>query len=196
VASSLDGKTHPGHPLPSFPHPSAPARSSSPAQFGLVKHPPPIHKGQPLSVGLFHCGSLRVCGGFCGFLWTPRLGSVDRSRPHSTLSCPLFSRTVSRQKFEVRRHRNFARYRSMAYSRTFQAVGWRHCLAEGNHQPFKCIRTFLAHVFFYVIDFDALRNQFVYSTKDSAPRMLSLGVASVFTRPVHSTSEGVTPKCR
>ena len=56
-------------------------------------------------------------------------------RPPFALSWPFFSRPVSRQIFEVRKHRNSGHYRSMAYSRTFQAVGWRHCLPGGNHQP-------------------------------------------------------------
>jgi hypothetical protein len=97
--------------------------------------PPPIHKGQPLSVGLFLCGVLRVCGGFCGSLRTSPPASVHRSRRSSILSWPFFSRPSRRQNLEVRKHRKSGRYKSEAYSRTFQAVGWRHCLPRGNHQP-------------------------------------------------------------
>ena len=49
---------------------------------------PPIYKGQPLSVGLFLCGVLRVCGGFCGNLRTSPPRRVARSRPDSALFCP------------------------------------------------------------------------------------------------------------
>jgi hypothetical protein len=84
--------------------------------------PPPIPVGQPLSVGLFHCGVLRVCGGFCGCLRTSRRGVVARSRPDSALSCPFFSRPASRQNFEVRKHGNSAHYRSIAYSQTFKRL--------------------------------------------------------------------------
>ena len=95
----------------------------------------PIHEGQPFSVGLFHCGDLRSSGGFCGFLWTSQRGMVARSRPDSALSWPFFSRPRQHQNLEVRKHQNFVRYKSVGYSRTFKAVGWRHCLAGGNHQP-------------------------------------------------------------
>ena len=94
-----------------------------------------ITNGQPLSVSPFYPGALHVCGGVCGNLWTSKLGPVACSKAHSSLSRPFFSRPVSRQNLEVRKHQNFARYDSIAYSRTFQTVGWRHCLGEGNHQP-------------------------------------------------------------
>jgi hypothetical protein len=97
--------------------------------------PPPIHKGQPLSVGLFPCGILRVCGGFCGNLRTSPRRPIGRSGPYSALSRPFFSRPRRRQNLEVRKYRNSGRYKSAGYSRTFQAVGWRHCLPGGNNQP-------------------------------------------------------------
>jgi hypothetical protein len=104
------------------------------------RSPPPIHTGQPLSVGLFHCGRLRACGGFCGSLRTSPLDPIGRSRPHSALSCPFFSCPQRRQNLEVRKHQNSGHYRSIAYLRTFQAVGWRHCLPGGNHQPVARLR--------------------------------------------------------
>jgi hypothetical protein len=97
--------------------------------------PPPIHKGQPLSVGLFCCGVLRVYGGSCGSLRTSPPRSVVGYKPHFALSGAFFSPPVQRQIFEVRKHRIFARYKTGTYSRTFQAVGWDHCLPGGNHQP-------------------------------------------------------------
>jgi len=99
------------------------------------RFPPPIHNGQPLSVGPFCCRFLRVCGGFCGCLRTSPTRRVVRSKPDFALSGPFFSRTLSRQNFEVRKHQNFARYESVGYSRTYQTVGWRHCLGGGNHLP-------------------------------------------------------------
>jgi hypothetical protein len=96
------------------------------------RSPPPIYKGQPLSVGLFLCGVLRVCGGSCGCLRTSLRSSVVRLRAPFALSRPFFSPPRQRQKFEVRKHQNFACYKSGTYSRTFQAVGWRHCLPGGN----------------------------------------------------------------
>jgi hypothetical protein len=102
--------------------------------------PTPIHKSQPLSVGFFLCGALRKYGGSCGCLRTPPLSPVTRSRPNFTLSWPFFSPPRQRQNFEVRKHQNFARYDSIAYSRTSQAVGWRHCLPGGNHHPGAAVR--------------------------------------------------------
>jgi hypothetical protein len=95
--------------------------------------PSPIHKGQPLSVGLFLCKVPRVCGGFCGSLRTSPPRSESPSRPYSTLSWPFYSQPVLRQKPEVRKHRKSGHYKPMGYSRIFQAVGWRHCLTGGNH---------------------------------------------------------------
>jgi hypothetical protein len=108
--------------------------------FVHFHYPPPICKGQPLSVGLFHCGFLRACGGFCGCLRTSPLDPAGPYRPHFTLSPPYFSRPRRRQNLEVRKHQNFARYKSVGYSRTFQAVGWRHCLAGGNSLPAAILR--------------------------------------------------------
>ena len=102
--------------------------------------PPPIPEGQPRSVGLFLCGSLRLCGGFCGNLRISPPRRVACSRPDFALSCPFFSRPGSRQNLEVRNHQNFACYKSARYSRTFQPVGWRHCLGGGNHQPAAVLR--------------------------------------------------------
>jgi hypothetical protein len=104
-----------------------------------VNHPPPIHKGQPFSVGLFLWGFLRVCGSFCGGLRTSPFDPVARSEPCFALSEPLFSRLVPRQNLEVREHQNFACYKSARYSRTFQAVGWRHCPPGRNHQPVRAV---------------------------------------------------------
>ena len=72
--------------------------------------------------------------------------SVAPSGPHSALSCPFSSCSVSRQNFEVRKRQNFARYKSAGYSRTFQAVGWRHCLPRENHQPAAALRRRLSGV--------------------------------------------------
>jgi hypothetical protein len=40
-----------------------------------------------------------------------------------------------RQTLEVRKHEKFAHCNSIAYSWTFQAVGWRHCLPGGSSRP-------------------------------------------------------------
>jgi hypothetical protein len=100
-----------------------------------LKRPPPIAKCQPLPVGLFLCGVLRKYGGFSGNLRSSLPCPVARSRPPSTLSKAFFSPPRQRQNLEVRKHRKCGHYESMAYSRAFQAVGWDHCLAGGNHQP-------------------------------------------------------------
>jgi hypothetical protein len=55
--------------------------------------------------------------------------------PSSLSPGPSSPGPTQRQKFEVRKHRKSGPYKSMAYSLTFQAVGWRHCLPGGNHQP-------------------------------------------------------------
>jgi hypothetical protein len=39
------------------------------------------------------------------------------------------------KKPEVRKHRRCAHYESIAYSQTFQTVGWHHCLPGGNSLP-------------------------------------------------------------
>ena len=106
-------------------------------RFGCrsVAFPPPIPKGQPLSVSLFHCGMARVRGGSCGFLRTS-------PRAHRTFSAANFALSGhssllprSPRKGEVRKRPNFCHCNSDSYARTIQAVGCDHCLPEGNYQP-------------------------------------------------------------
>jgi len=95
------------------------------------------------------CGVPRVCGGFCGSLRTSPHGPIARQMAPFALSCPFFSRPASRQNFEVRKHGNSDHYRSIAYSRTFQAVGWCHCLGGENHQLASTIRPWASDVAAY-----------------------------------------------
>ena len=57
----------------------------------LVASPPPVSKGQPFSVGLFHCGMARVRGGSCGFLRTSGISLARHFNPTFALSRPFFS---------------------------------------------------------------------------------------------------------
>ena len=63
-------------------------------------------------------------------------------RPGGPLKAPfhpprahILSAPASVKKPVVRKHRKNGRYKSEGYSRTFQAVGWRHCLPGGNSLP-------------------------------------------------------------
>ncbi len=58
---------------------------------------------------------------------------ADPFNAPNALSWPFFSRPTQRQKPEVRKHHKSCHYKSMIYSRTFQAAGWRHCLPGGNN---------------------------------------------------------------
>jgi hypothetical protein len=75
----------------------------------------------------------------------PPLSSGAHLRPIPLSPCPSSFRPARfrparRRKTEVRKHDKSGRYKSMAYSQTFQAVGWRHCLPGGNSLPEAFIR--------------------------------------------------------
>jgi hypothetical protein len=114
---------------------------------------------------------------------TSRRGMVARSRPDFALSCPFFSRPVSRQNFEVRKHKNFACYKSGAYSLTFQAVGWRHCLPR-RKSPTRARRHVRLSEFdgYYQLDVRVRRRQ----PDPAGP--IAIGLLPLWVRPVGDES--------